>query len=258
MYRDVPFRRLTLDEACLLIARETRRARDASRVFLADGDVMRRPFEEFVLLLQELAARLPRLARVNTYATGSAIRAKTDAQLRTLRALKLQTLYLGLESGDEETLRRVRKGETAEQMIEAGQRAQQCGLRLSVMILLGLGGRERTREHAEATACALNSMQPRLLSALRLVPVPGTELHAELQQGRFAALTEFQVVQELHSIIQNLELTNTVFRANHASNIVPVEARFPRDKLRLLTELEGLFQAGTLDRLTPGPLPLWL
>ena len=258
MYQDVPYRRLSKEEACLLIARETRHAPDAVRVFLADGDVMRRSFAELELILRELAARLPHLARVNLYATGRAILDKTDEQLQALHTLKLHTLYLGLESGDDETLRRVRKGETAAGMVEAGQRAARSGLRLSVMILLGLGGRERTREHAQATAQVLNGMQPRLLSALRVVPVPGTELHREARDGRFVPLTEFEVVQELRAIVQDLTLTNTVFRANHASNIVPIEARLPRDQPRLLAGLDALLASNTLDRHSPGRMPMWL
>ena len=177
-----------------LIAKEARQAPDTRRIFLADGDVMRRPFEELQLILTDLAAHFPGLARVNVYATGNAITGKTDAQLQALRALRLHTLYLGLESGDEEVLRRVRKAETAEGMVEAGRGAQQAGLRISVMILLGLGNTERTREHAEATAAALNRMQPRLLAALRVVPVPGTELFADVEAGRFRQLSEYQAV----------------------------------------------------------------
>lgn len=258
MYRGLRYRRLSPADIRRLIDHEARQAPDTRRLFLADGDVMRRPFEELHLILAELAARFPALARVNLYATGSAIAAKTDEQLRALRALRLHTLYLGLESGDEETLRRANKAETAEVMVAAGQRAQACGLRLSVMILLGLGGAERSRVHAEATAAALNRLQPRLLSALRVVPVPGTELHADVRGGRFALLTEVQAVRELRLIVERLELTNTVFRANHASNVVPLEARLPRDRDRLLAGLDALLASGTLDAHSPGPLPLWL
>lgn len=258
MYRGMKYRRRDPSEIQQLIEKEARFAPDTRRVFLADGDVMRRPFNELQTILTTLRDRFPALARVNTYATGSAIDAKSDEQLRMLRALRLQTLYMGLESGDEEILRLVRKGETAECMVMAGLRAQEAGLRVSVMILLGLGGITRTREHASATANALNRMQPRLLSALRVVPVPGTELHDDVRKGSFVQLTEFQTVQELRLILEQLELTNTIFRANHASNIVPLEGRFPRDRPRLLADLDTLLKSGTLDRNSPGAMPLWL
>lgn len=241
-----------------LLDTAARHAAGVRRIFLADGDVMRRPFPELHAILTVLAVRFPDLARVNTYATGSAIADKTAGELAALRALKLHTLYLGLESGDAETLRRVRKGEEVGTMIEAAARAQAAGLRLSVMVLLGLGGRERTREHAAATAATLNRMQPRLLSALRVIPVPGTELYDDIRAGRFAQVSERGAVEELRQMVGRLELTNTVFRANHTSNVVPLEARFPRDKAMLLAQLDTVLASGGLDAAGPGPQPLWL
>lgn len=258
MYKSVPYQRRTLAEVRKLIAGEARGAPDARRIFLADGDVMRRPFAELREILVMLGAHFPDLTRVNLYATGSAIQAKTGEELHQLRELKLHTLYLGLESGDEDTLRAMCKGETAAEMAAAGRHAQDCGLRISVMILLGLGGQARLREHALATAATLNLMQPRLLSALRVVPIPGTTLQAEVESGKFTLITERQVVEELRLIVQNLELTNTVFRANHSSNIIPLEARLPRDRQRLLAQLDSLLASGLLDSRTPGELPLWL
>ena len=258
MYRGMKYQRRTLEEIQRMLKREARRWPEARRIFLADGDVMRRPFEELELILKELAAHFPELARVNLYATGSAIAAKSEEQLSALRALKLHTLYLGLESGDEEILRRVKKGETAQEMIAAGQRAQQAGLRISLMILLGLGGVGRSREHVAATVAALNRMQPRLLAALRVVPVPGTELHDEVQSGKFQQISEQQTVQEVRDLLAHLQLTNTVFRANHSSNVVPLEGRLPHDRARLVTGLDQLLQSGRLDRASPGATPLWL
>jgi radical SAM superfamily enzyme YgiQ (UPF0313 family) len=204
MYKQVRYQRRSLPEIRKMIEVEARGNPAVNRVFLADGDVMRRPFEELEAILRELAAKFPLLARVNTYATGRGITEKTGAELRALHALKLNTLYMGLESGDAETLRRVNKGETGEAMVEAGRLAQASGLKLSVMILLGLGGFERTRPHALETATALNRLQPRLLSALRVVPVPGTGLHADVVAHRFQPLTELQVVQEMRVLVQNL------------------------------------------------------
>jgi radical SAM superfamily enzyme YgiQ (UPF0313 family) len=258
MYRRLPYHRLGLPEIRLMIAEEARLAPDTRRIFLADGDVMRRPFADLEAILLMLGEALPNLARVNLYATGSGIQSKTDAELARLRDLKLHTLYLGLESGDEPTLQAVRKGETAAGMVEAGRRARSSGLRLSVMILLGLGGQARSREHARETAAALNALQPLLLSALRVVPVPGTELHADATAGRFAPLTEHQVVDELRRIVQALELTHTVFRANHSSNIIPLEARLPRDQERLLAQLDLLLASGHLNAESPGEVPIWL
>jgi hypothetical protein len=117
---------------------------------------------------------------------------------------------------------------------------------------------ERTREHVAATAAALNQMQPRLLAALRVVPVPGTELDADVQARRFQQVSERGVVQELRDLLAQLELTNTVFRANHASNVVPLGGRLPHDQTRLVAELDCLLASHRLDDSSPGPLPLWL
>jgi len=258
MYRAMPFRRRPLDEIRRLIETLSRRYPDVRRVFLADGDVMHRPAAELTAILEQLGQSMPRLARVNLYATGRAIASKSDLELRRLRELRLHTIYLGLESGDEEALRLMEKGETAAHMVHAGMRAQDCGLHLSVIVLIGLAGRKASRRHAQATAAALNLLQPRLLSALRLIPIPGTPLDDDIREGRFEPLSELQAVEELREMIAGLQLRNSIFRANHSSNILPLEARMPNDLPRLLRELDGLLRSGRLDEAGPGPLPLGL
>lgn len=258
MYRHITYRRRSMDDVHRLIHGERRKLARAQRVFLADGDVMCRPFEDLKTILTWLNESCPSLARVNLYANGRSIAGKTDSELRALRALKLHTLYMGLESGDEDVLKRCRKAESAETMISAGIRAQAAGLRMSVMILLGLGGADRSHAHAGNTARALNRMQPRLLSALRVIPLEGTELFDDVQTGRFRPLTEYQVVRELYDLVDRLDLRSTVFRANHASNVVPIEARLSRDRQPLLETLDRLMQSGVLDTQTAGRRPIGL
>lgn len=251
MYKGVKYSFQGLEKAERGISNAWKNWPDARRVFLADGDVMNLDFQTLETMMVSLNQKFQQLARVSVYANGASILAKTDDELRRLRELKLHTLYLGLESGDNETLRAVNKRESAEQMIEAGQRAQSAGLRMSVMVLVGLAGKERSLEHARATAEVLNKMQPRLLSALRLVTTPNTPLY----KSGFKMITEFDAVAETREMIQGLELEQTVFRADHSSNIVPLEARFPKDKERLLAQLDALLSSGHLDRNSPGRLP---
>lgn len=258
MYKGVPYTVRAWAEAREELRRAARRLRDTRRVFLADGDAMHLPFERLQEILTDLGALLPALSRISLYANGRSILAKTDAQLAELRRLKLHTLYLGLESGDDDVLRRQGKSDTVDEMVEAVRRAQAQGLRLSVMVLLGLGGRGHSERHAHATAAAVNRMQPRLLSALRVVPIPGTALQELVDRGTFAPLTEYETVAELRAMVSALELDGTIFRANHVSNVLPVEARFPKDKARLLAELEAALQTGGLDRQSPGPMPFTL
>lgn len=251
MYKGVPYKFHGAEHAEREFLKAAKRWPDSRRIFLADGDVMHLDFQTLETMLVSLNEKFPSLARVGVYANGTSILAKTDAELRRLKELKLHTLYMGLESGDNETLRTVNKRETAEEMIEAGQRAKAAGLRMSVMVLIGLAGKLRSAEHARATAGGLNKMQPRLLSALRLVTTPNTSLY----HSDFKMITEFDAVAELRELINGLELEQTVFRADHSSNIVPLEGRFPKDKERLLTQLDALLASGRLDTKSPGRLP---
>jgi len=251
MYKGVPYRVRPQEEVLAEFAQAARRHPGERRIFLADGDVMALSFERLRTLLEALNRLFPRLARVNLYANGSSIQAKSDAELETLRQLKLNTLYVGLESGDELLLKKMDKGETAAGMCRAVQRAQAAGLKGSVMVLLGIGGREGSARHAEATAALLNRMQPRLLSILRFVDVPGTKMDEGYQ-----AVTEYEAVDELIRLLRGLELEKTVFRANHTSNPVPLEGRFPKDRERLVSLLESLLPQ--LDETGPGRLPFSL
>ncbi|MEI7900552.1 MAG: radical SAM protein [bacterium] len=251
MYKGVPYRVRPQEEVLDEFAQAARRHPQERRIFLADGDVMALSFERLRVMLEALNRLFPHLARVNLYANGSSILAKSAAELETLRQLKVNTLYVGIESGDEELLRKVGKGETAAGMCEAVQRAQAAGLKGSVMVLLGLGGREGSARHAEATAAILNRMQPRLLSALRLVDVPGTAMYKGYQ-----TVSEYEAVSELVCLLRGLELEKTVFRANHTSNPVPLEGRFPKDRDALISLLETLLPR--LDKTGPGRLPFYL
>lgn len=258
MYKGQRYRRRELAQVCELIAQEARSASATRRIFLADGDVMSRPFAELHEILRALQAHFPRLTRVSMYANGASIASKTAAELAELRSLKLHTLYMGLESGDDEVLRLCEKRETAAGMVAACKLAQGAGLRMSVMILLGLGGVAHSQQHIAHTADALNLMQPRLLSALRVIPVAGTKLAEAVGKGDFALQTEHGAVWELREIIARLELGSTVFRANHSSNTVPLEGRFPHDKERMLAMLDTLLDSNALDRETAGAMPFWL
>lgn len=251
MYKGVPYRVRPQSELLDEFAEAARRYPEERRIFLADGDVMALSFERLRVILDALNRLFPHLARVNLYANGSSILAKGAAELEALRQLKLATLYVGLESGDEELLRKVGKGETAAGVCEAVRRAQGAGLKCSVMVLLGLGGRDGSARHADATAELLNRMQPRLLSALRFVDVPGTSM----PEG-YRTVTEFEAVSELIRLLRGLKLERTVFRANHTSNPVPLEGRFPKDRDALVRLLVSLLPQ--LDKKGPGRLPFAL
>lgn len=253
MYKTVKYRVRDHQEVIREIADAGRKYPDTQRIFLADGDVMIFPFTELRDILGAINHAFPSLSRVNVYANGSSITDKTPEELQELRRLKLNTLYVGLESGDQAILTLVNKQENVANMIAGVNLAQNCGLKCSVMILLGLGGRKHSLSHAAKTAEALNAMQPRLLSALRFIEVPGCSMYDSYQ-----TISEYGAVQELQEIIRRLELHKTVFRANHTSNPVPLAGRFPNDKLQLIAGLDYLLDGNMLDRKGPGRQPFFL
>ena len=253
MYKSVSYQTRQLHAVIKDFRKAAKRYPATRRIFLADGDAMLLPFELLQEYLTELNSIFPHLARVNVYANGSSITRKRKEELKALHKLKLNTLYVGLESGSQKIIDLANKKESVDNMVQGVITAQQCGLRCSVMILLGLGGKTDTEEHAQYTAAALNIMQPRLLSALRFIEVPGTDMYSKAE-----TLSEYGAVLELRSIINNLELTRTVFRANHTSNPVPLSGRFPQDKQRMLAELDYLLASGRLDTNGPGRMPLSL
>lgn len=250
MYKHVPYEIRSFKELSAEIREAGDNFPETGRVFLADGDVMNLPAEHLIRILRELNAAFPRLARVNLYANGSSILAKTPNELAELRSLRLHTLYMGLESGSQQVLDRFGKRESVEGMIRAQEMLRSAGLKSSVMILTGLGGRELRWEHIVRTAEALNRMQVNLLSALRFIPFPGLPLPAG-----YTPVTEYQAVEELREIVARLDLKKTVFRANHSSNPVPLAGRFPNDRERILAELEGELRSGALDSHGIGRFP---
>jgi len=252
MYKGVPYRVRPEAELSDEIRRVGSGYSGVRRVFLADGDVMALGFSRLARILEELNAAFPRLARIGLYANGSSIARYRHEELAVLRDLRLHTFYLALETGMQELLDKVGKSERVDEMTDSVRRAQAAGLRASVMVLLGLGGRKYGGEHADRTAEALNAMQPRLLSALRFVPVLGSPFED------FELLTEAETVAELRRMVAGFQLEKTVFRANHTSNPLPLEARFPADRERLLAELDAALGSGRLDASGPGGLPIEL
>ena len=250
MYKTVQYRLRNEEELLLEIREAGRIYSSARRIFLADGDVMAVPFERLDRILHELNAVFPHLARINLYANGSSILLKTSEQLRKMRERKVHTLYMGLESGSQTVLDTFGKTENVESMIAAVRLAQNIGFRMSVMILLGLGGKNLRERHIAGTVLALNRMQPSLLSALRYIRIPGLP-----PPEGYEPPGEFEIAEELRSILAGLELTHTVFRANHTSNPVPLSGRFPAGREDLLRELDCELASGRLDRRGPGREP---
>jgi radical SAM superfamily enzyme YgiQ (UPF0313 family) len=244
-YPDKPFEVRPIGEVLHDVELAGRVMPETRRVFLADGNALVLGTERLLEILNALSQAFPDLQRVGIYANARDLLAKTPDELRTLREHGLRIAYLGLESGSDVVLERVNKKATADEMIRSVQRAQEAGIRVSVIALLGLGGTELSQEHAEATGRVVSAMDPRYLSLLTLMLIPGTPLHSQYESGTFQLLTPESLLREMRQIIMNLDgLSGCLFRTNHASNYLPLAGTLPKDKSRLLATLDAALARG--------------
>lgn len=244
MYRNKRFFVRELEEVAEEIREAASQWPDAPRVFLGDGDALAAPAEFLLRVLAALRSAFPRLRRVTCYATPMNLLEKGEEELRRLHEAGLSLVYVGLESGSDEVLRRVGKGASASGCVEGVLKARAAGIRSSVMVLLGLGGVEGSRDHALATAAAVSRMRPEYLSALTWMPVREAPLFRGLESGRFSLPDDDGILEELALLLEHLDAEGCVFRANHASNPLPLGGRLNRDKQRLMAAVaaarEGL------------------
>jgi radical SAM superfamily enzyme YgiQ (UPF0313 family) len=239
-YMDKPFQVRPIQQVLEDVTLARAEIPDTRCVFLADGNALVLGTEQLATILDALASAFPRLRRVGIYASARDILGKTDAELAALRQRKLHIVYLGLESGSDEVLRRVHKGITAAEMVEAVRKLRGAGMRASVIGLLGLGGKELSGKHAEATGHVVSAMDPEYFSMLTVMLIPGTELHRRWQAGRFELPEPLELLGELRQVIANTDgLSRCVFRTNHASNYLPLAGTLSREKAELLAAIDG-------------------
>jgi radical SAM superfamily enzyme YgiQ (UPF0313 family) len=215
---------------------------DGRRVFLQDGDALVYPFPKLLDILDYLNSKFPDLERIAVYATAQDILRRTADELRQLGERKLTILYIGLESGDDDILKDIGKNTTSAEMIAAAQRVEEAGLTLSVMVILGLGGVERSERHALATAEVLSKMDPEFGAALTLTVVPGTPLHDMIERGEFHPVDPFQSLVELRQIIANLHVNECFFSSMHASNYVTIRGTLPQDRDKMLASIDRILE----------------
>jgi radical SAM superfamily enzyme YgiQ (UPF0313 family) len=226
-------------------------ARSIRRVFLENGDALISPQYILVGVLKYLNERFPNLERIGTYASPQAALIKSADELKELHELGIQIAYMGVETGDEELLQRVKKGVTRAQMVEAARKLKQAGITISVTVILGLGGVEGSENHAMQTAGILSDIDPDFAGALTIMLVPGTPLYKDWQEGRFSLISPFQSLAELKLIIQNSHFTNCFFTANHASNYLPIKARLPEQKEAVTAMIDDVLTSKDMSRLRP-------
>ncbi|MBM3156259.1 MAG: radical SAM protein [Chloroflexi bacterium] len=211
---------------------------DGRRVFLQDGDAAVYPYPKMVEVLEYLNEKFPNLERVGSYATPQDILRRSVAELKKPKELKLSIFYTGVESGDDAVLLKVGKGVNSAQLIEAGRKAKEAGIILSLTVILGLGGVEGSRKHVLETARVLSAIDPEYVGALTLTLVPGTPLWQDCQYGKFHPISPFESLEELKLMIESSSFTDCFFSSMHASNYLSVRGKLPQDKTRMLKELE--------------------
>jgi radical SAM superfamily enzyme YgiQ (UPF0313 family) len=239
MYRDKTFRVRELGQTLEDLDRAGAAFGDeVEKVFVADGDALVLPMDHWLPILDRARALFPNLRRVSCYAMARNVLAKTDAELSTLRAHGLSLLYVGPESGDDATLKKIAKGDDAAAHIEAARRAHAAGMELSVIALLGIA-MDRSEEHARATAELVTKMDPAFFSALTVTVVPDTPLDRLARKGRFSVPPVPELLRELRTMVTEARPTSTTFRTNHASNYLPLGGRLPKDRERIVALIDA-------------------
>lgn len=238
MYRSKTYRPRPLDDVFADIARAARAWPEAHRVFLADGDAFVLPAEVLLAICDRLRQSFPGLQRISAYATPLALLKKTPDEMAALRAARLSLLYLGIESGAPEVLKRVAKGASQRGIIEGLRKADAAGIKVSATVINGLGGRGLWREHVDGTIAVVNQAPLTYLSTLQLGFHDDAEAHFRARFPDFEPQDDAAVLDELERLIAGLHPPRPViFRSNHASNALPLAGTLPKDRDALLAQI---------------------
>jgi radical SAM superfamily enzyme YgiQ (UPF0313 family) len=238
MYRDKSFRERDLEEVLEDIEVAGSTYPGVEKVFVADGDALIIDVARWLTILEAARGAFRGFRRASCYATAENVLEKSDQDLVALREAGLQMLYIGPESGDDVTLRRIVKGGTHDEHVEAARKAHAAGMELSVIVLLGAGGVDRTEEHASETARLITGMDPEYLGALTLTVIPGTPLQIMADKGKFELPSVPNLLREMRTIVDEARPTDTLFRTNHASSYLATGGRLPVDADRILAWID--------------------
>ncbi|MGB4643456.1 MAG: radical SAM protein [Dethiobacteria bacterium] len=234
MYKDEKFRIRSLQEIKADIRMAKSHYGDLKNVFLADGDAISMDTGLLLEILAELYAAFPSLKYVASYAGPDSTLNKSMSELTSLRAAGLNRAYLGVESGDDKVLSAVQKGVTAEEMFQAGRSLVNSGFDLFCIVQLGLGGRDRSQEHAASIVDIINRIQPGNLNILTYTPVPGTILYQQVQKGQFQVLDPFETLEEMKMILAGITIDDVIVTSYHISNYYPIKGVLPKDRERMI------------------------
>jgi len=245
MYKEKEYRARSLEAVFDDIAAAARAWPDAHRVFLADGDAYNLPTEHLAAICDRLAATFPNLQRITAYATPFNLLAKSVAEIQALKAKKLSLVYVGIESGSDRLLKKIKKG-TAQQMEAGLTRAAEAGLKVSATVITGLGGQKYWQEHMDETAAMINRVPVTFLSTLQLRLADEVEARfLDKYAEPFVWQDDHAVLLEMRRLVEKLAPPNPViFRSNHASNALPLAGTLPKDRAKVLGQIDMALQMG--------------
>ena len=240
MYKDKTFRVRDLQEVVedLEMARKYYQRIKIKRIFLADGDDLIVKTADLLYILGKCKEYFPEVERISVYGAPKDIIHKTPEELKQLKEAGLDMVYMGLESGDDQVLKEVKKGVAAAEMIEAGQKVRAAGMVLSMTIISGLGGKKLIREHALNSAKVISAIKPEFVGFLTLLLEPGTPMYEQYRAGELDLLSPEEVLDETQLFIENVDAEGTVFRANHASNYIPLAGALNAEKHIILEQIK--------------------
>lgn len=238
MYKDKKFRIKNMEEILEDIEEGKKYYKSVRRVFLADGDALAMKTEDLKTILKKIREIMPECERVGIYSSPKDILRKTEEELKELYELGIGIAYMGLESGSDKVLLEIKKGATARDMIEAGRKIINSGIKLSITLISGIGGKALWEEHALESARVINAINPHYLGLLALLVEPGTEMESRLKSDSFKLLSPSEIAKETRLLVEKLELKECVFRSNHASNYFSLAGTLPQDKEKLLNEID--------------------
>ena len=242
MYKEKQFRVRKLEDVKRDFDEARRAYRRVDRIFLADGDALMCRPEHMAEILRYIKALFPECERVTSYGSPASILVKKQEDLNMLHELGLEMIYLGLESGSDEVLRRVNKGETADEIVRAGLMVKQAGMKLSVTCIAGLGSTELSEEHAIQTAAALSRMKPEYIGLLTMLFELPTQLMRDWQEGRFYLMNPIEIAHETLILLEHIDCEGSIFRANHASNYVNLAGTLNADREAMCQKLRAALE----------------
>jgi len=243
MYKDKKYRVRQLSEIIEDIKMAKDHYGDLEKVFLCDGDAIALETDMLLAIIKKLYLTFPSLRHVGSYVGPQSTLSKSIEELRMLRAAGLTKAYIGVETGDDDLLKKIKKGVGYDQMLEAGKNLVSADINLSAMVLLGLAGKgNASKRHALATAKICNEMKPQYLAALTVTPVPGTVLYRQIQAGDFELLDPFETLEEMKQIFENITVDNMKFVGTHASNYMSITGTLQKDKQKMIAAVDDVLK----------------